>query len=240
MHYYTELHAHTAPVSHCARQTPEQVVDRYIAAGYTSVVVSNHYFSKSLEEAADDWDARLDYYFSDYYKMKAYAADRLNVILGMELRFDQNFNDYLIFGMDEDFIRKHPDVCHMDLRTFSKLARENGLLIIQAHPFRNGITVVNPDLVDGYEIFNGHAGHDSRNGIALDWCRRYQKIPTSGTDLHYNDSEIDGGIITNEPITSMQQLTDVLRSGCYTLHCGEPVASRDGLRDMTPDEILNQ
>lgn len=245
MPYFTELHAHTAPVSPCARQTAEEVVDRYLAAGYTSVVVSNHYSSIALEPVAADWDARLDYYLDDYYKMKAYAADRLHVILCIELRFDQNSNDYLIFGIDEPFLRKHPDICKMDLRSFSKLAHENGLLIVQAHPFRNGITVVNPDLVDGYEVFNGHGGHDSRNAVALDWCKRYGKIPTSGTDLHYaqsvvNGGTINGGIMTDAPITSMQELTEILRSGCYTLLCGEPVASRDGMRNVTPAEILSK
>lgn len=232
MPYLTELHAHTSEVSPCSHQTAEQVADRYIAEGYTTVVVANHYCDYTMDPAGETWEERLSHYLTGYQRMKAHAQGRLIVILGMELRFVESSNDYLVFGMDEEFLRTHPDLHRMNLKSFSALARENGLITVQAHPFRNGMKVMNPDYLDGYEVFNGHFGHDSRNRIALEWCRKFGKIPTSGSDFHDATSLVGGGIITNEPVTSMKQLTEILQSGDYILHCSSATAEREQMRDV--------
>ena len=98
-----------------------------------------------------------------------------------------------------------------------QLARENGILTIQAHPFRMGMVTTHPNEVDGIEVFNGHPGHNSNNDIAEAWAKKYGKIMTSGTDHHNPDHMPDGGILTDEPITSEKQLIEVLRSGNYDL-----------------------
>ena len=237
MAFLTELHAHTSEVSPCSHQTAAQVADRYLAEGYRTVVVTNHYCGYVMDNAGDTWEERFNHYVSGYHAMKEYAKGRLNVILGMELRFRDNINDYLIFGFDEDFLRDHPDLHQMTLKTFRPIADEHGILVIQAHPFRNGMTVSPPKLVDGYEVFNGHAGHDSRNGIARAFCRRFGKLPTSGSDFHDAVSYVAGGIITEEEITSMEQLTEILRSGNYTLRCSGPAAEDDALTDFRPSEL---
>ena len=97
------------------------------------------------------------------------------------------------------------------------MAREDGLLTIQAHPFRNGMTVTDPRRVDGIEVFNGHPGHNSRNDVAELWAKQAGVIMTSGTDHHNPDHLPDGGIITDAPVTSVTQLIDLLKSGEYTL-----------------------
>lgn len=238
MHCYTELHAHTSEVSPCSHQTAEQVADRYISEGYSTLVVANHYCDYVMEQAGANWDDRFAHYVSAYHKMKSYAGDRLTVLLGMELRFVENMNDYLIFGADEEFIYSHPNLHQMNLKTFRPLADEHGLLIVQAHPFRNGMKIMPPDLIHGVEVFNGHAGHDSRNKLALEWCLRYGKLPTSGSDFHDAKSYVAGGIITDEKITSMEQLTALLRlQKGYTLRCSGPAAELDGMQNMNADEI---
>ena len=238
MPFYTELHAHTSEVSSCAHQTAVQVADRYIAEGYSTVVVTNHYTKSTLERAGDNWDSRFEYYLSGYRKMRDYADGKLTVLLGMELRFTENLNDYLIFGADEEFIYSHPNLHEMTLKTFRPLADKEGLLIVQAHPFRNKMTVMNPDLIHGVEVFNAHAGHDSRNDLALAWCRRYGKIPTSGSDFHDADFYVKGGIKTDEKITSMNRLTELLRAKQgYTLLCGGPATVRDGMIDLRPESL---
>ncbi len=229
--FKTELHAHTSPVSPCAELSPEEVAERYIAYGYTSLVVSNHYCDYVIDNAGSTWEERINYYLSDYRKMKAYAGDRLHVILGCELRFEGSANDYLIFGLTEELLIAHPELHRMNLKSFSAFAHENGLLIVQAHPFRNGMKVMPPDYLDGVETFNGHVGHDSRNPIADAWAKRYGLLRTSGTDFHHPHQFGTGGILTETPITSGDQLLSVLKSGDYLLHCSGPVAEREGMAD---------
>ena len=230
--YKTELHAHCSEVSPCADMSAVQVADRYIAAGYTTLVLTNHYCDYVIDKAGERWEEKITHYLSGYRIMKEYAGERLNVLLGCELRFTENFNDYLIFGLTEEFLIEHPDLHKMTLKTFSAFAQEHGLLIIQAHPFRNKMTVMDPKLLDGVEAFNGHPGHDSRNAIADAWARRYGLRRTSGSDFHHPTSVEAGGILTDVPVTSMEQLTEILRTGNCTLRCSGPAAALDGMTDM--------
>lgn len=237
--FLTELHAHTSEVSPCSHQTAEQVADRYLEAGYSTVVVTNHLFEKTwAKQPPMTWDEKVDFYLSGYKKMKDYAGDRMNILLGCELRFTEAINDYLIVGITEEFLRSHPFLFRVTLKEFAPYAREAGFLIVQAHPFRNGITIKDPNDLDGIEIFNGHRKQESRNDIALAWCRRFGKIPTSGSDFHDEDHETAGGILTNDPITSNEELLAVLKSGNYTLRCSGTAAARDGLCDMSAAEAV--
>ena len=231
MQYKTELHAHTKEVSPCGQLSSQEVVDRYLADGYTTLVVTNHYCDYVIDNAGETWEERCKYYLAPYYLMKEYAADRMNIILGCELRFKGSANDYLIFGLTEQFLQEHPNLHEMNIRSFSELAHENGLLIVQAHPFRNGMTVVNPAYLDGIEIFNGHRGHDSRNPIAEAWANKFDLIPTSGTDFHHPDQYGCAGIISDTSITTGEELKELLKSRNYTLHCAGPRAEVEGMSD---------
>ena len=236
MQYKTELHAHTMLVSPCADTPIEEVVRRYAAAGYTTVVVTDHYCDYVIDNAGEDWTQKVEHYLSGYRAMKEAAQGKFNVILGCELRFLENSNDYLVFGMDEEFLHAHPELHKMSLKAFSAFAKEHGLLLVQAHPFRNGMTMVNPRLLDGVEAFNGHYSHESKNYLANELANRYGLIKTSGTDFHHPVQQPSGGIVTNEPITSVTQLIEILKSGNYTLICQGPAAERDGMTDMPAKE----
>lgn len=232
MPYYTELHAHTKEVSPCAELSAQDVAERYIADGYTTVSVSNHYCDYVIDNAGSTWEEKIEHYLSGYRLMREYAKGRLNVLLGCELRFAGSWNDYLIFGLSEEFLISHPDLHKMNLPSFSELAHENGLLIVQAHPFRNGMTVVDPKYLDGVEVFNGHIGHDSRNRIADAWAKKYGLLRTSGTDFHHPHQRGIAGIMTDAPVVCEQQLRDIIKTGSCTLHCAGPVAEREQLSDM--------
>ena len=232
MQYLTELHCHTHEVSPCANNPTENTAERFIAAGYSTLVVTDHYCDYVIDNAGDTWEEKIAHYLSGYRKMKEYAKGRLHVLLGCELRFLENFNDYLVYGMDEEFLLAHPNLHHMTLKSFSAFAKEHGLLLIQAHPFRKRMTVIDPLLLDGIEVFNGHKGHDSRNQLADMYARRYGLLRSSGSDFHHPDSVTAGGIITDKPLTSVAQIIDTLRRGDCTLRCSGPAAELDGMKDM--------
>lgn len=233
--YKTELHAHTLEASACADFSAEAVADKYIAAGYTTLVLTNHYsqtkLKKELEACGINW---AEHFIGAYQKMRNYAKGRLNVLLGCEIRFPENDNDYLVFGLTEEFLRKYPDMHLMSHQTFSTFARENGLLFIQAHPFRDKMVMIKPKYLDGIEVFNAHHGQDSRNHLSLLYASRNEHwIKTSGGDFHHpNHNPGDGGIMTDFPITTMDELVETLKSGNYTLMCRGKAAERDRMSDM--------
>ena len=217
--FKTELHCHSKSISECAKVSNEQIINKFTEAGYNTLVLANH-FNKGTQRyhgCEDDYQAFVTKYIKGYEELKSDAAGKLNVLLAMELRFNENSNDYLVFGIDEKFLRENEGIFDLNPDSFSKIARENGLLFIQAHPFRNSMKVIRPDLLDGVEVFNGHKGHDSRNEIANMWAEKYNLIKTSGTDFHYDHAPANAGILTEYEIKDMKTLLSTLREGTYQL-----------------------
>lgn len=215
MKYKTELHCHSKDASGCAHETAEGIAEKYYAAGYTTIFLTNHFIPHA--DDSENWEAKIEKRYHALQLLENASAGRMNILMGLEFRFVQNINDYLVYGFDKEFLLSHPDMLLGGIKNFTQLARENGIITIQAHPFRFGITNTNPDYVDGIEVYNGHPGHNSNNDIAEAWATKYGKIKTSGTDHHNPDHLPRGGILTDFPITSEKQLVEVLKSGNYEL-----------------------
>lgn len=219
--YLTELHAHTAETSRCAQAHAETLVALYKAAGYSTVVITDH-LSPSTYEAYEgknlSWDEKVDIFLAGYRAAVRAAGDDLTVLLGMELRFARkgDNNDYLVYGVTEPFLRKNPTLLNMHLSSFSDLAHRNGLLVFQAHPFRNGMHIVNPAHLDGIEIYNACVRHNSRNTIAEKWAQLYSLRGTSGSDFHRDEDAARGGIVTESKIQTNTDLLNTLQSGNFT------------------------
>ena len=214
-----ELHLHTKESSKCGKVSAEDALTEYHRRGYEAVVITDHY-SRS---AANNWEytnhrEMVDAFLKGYRTAKR-VGEKLGilVLLGAELRFDQsNANDYLVYGLDEDFFYDHPELTELRLSEFLKILPETALLY-QAHPFRNGITVTDPKRLFGIEVFNGHSGHDSRNAIALAWARLHHLHAISGSDAHHPHTLCSGGIIADRRVESSQDLVEVLREDAYCL-----------------------
>ncbi len=220
--YKTELHCHSKDASGCSHESVEGICEKYLRYGYATVCLTNHFAPTGDYLDPAEWEAKIDRKLAACEKLKACAGDRLNILFGLEFRFAQNSNDYLVFGADRDWLVSHTGTLLKNgIREFTKLAREDGIFTIHAHPFRFGMVTTNPDHVDAVEIYNGHPGHNSNNDIAEAWAKKYGKIMTSGTDHHDPHHMPDGGIRTDFPITSESQLIETLKSGNYTLIRGE-------------------
>ena len=220
--FKTELHAHSSSVSDCASVHESVVAERYIEAGYTTLVLTNHlshftYKNKRFDHSAHSWEEKIDYYMNGYNIMKEAAGDRLNVLLGVELRRNADDNDYLLYGIDENFLRSYPTIMDDTLQNVVNAVHEAGGLLFQAHPFRNHMKVVKPIFLDGIEVYNGHIGQESRNDIANMWADKYGLRKISGTDYHHDHHVIGAGIETDVAITSEAQLVEILKNGNYSL-----------------------
>ena len=214
--YKTEMHCHTAECSKCSSITSEEMINKYIVAGYSSIVITNHYGEKHFGKHGDVDEA--EYFFAGYKKAKALANGRIDVLCGMKICFSCHpQNDYLVYGDVEAAFLKNPEVYKLELPDFCDWAHENNLLVYQAHPFRNGITIVNPSPLDGIEVFNGLPRFDSRNIIADAWAEYFEKKKLSGSDAHRNEDIARGGIITETRITNVDELISILKNEEYTL-----------------------
>ena len=77
----------------------------------------------------------------------------------------------------------------------------NEVLIIHAHPYRDGNSVVFEDSVHGSEIINGNPRHENGNEKALELCRRHSNFyRLAGSDTHQDGDEARAGVILQERV----------------------------------------
>lgn len=218
--FQTELHAHSSPASPCGDFPPEEVVRRYAALGYDSLVLCNH-FHCGLPDHADE-QAFLSRHYDDYERaVKAAEGTGLTVIYGCEIRFArENNNDYLLFGIDPSYAEEAYDYLEGGIADFSKAFRRKDRLLIQAHPFRKGMEPVDPALLDGIESFNLHPGHNSAVGIAARYAAEKDFTVTCGTDFHHDGHEGVCGVLSKTKMNDSHDLQALLRSRDYLFRIG--------------------
>ncbi|MBQ3086111.1 MAG: PHP domain-containing protein [Clostridia bacterium] len=218
MSYLYEMHFHTSQVSGCGRVKAEDGVELLKNEGYSGVVVTDHLVPTGFSnQPITNWKEYVDRYLEGYKCAKTLESESFHVLLGAEICFPENENDYLLFGITEDFLYTHPYINRLTLSEFSAIAKRNGVLIVQAHPMRNDMTIMNPNYLDGYEVYNGNKRHNSRNNLADQMAEMNGKIKTSGSDFHQLEDLARGGIYFNTQITSEQQLVLALQEQAYTL-----------------------
>jgi hypothetical protein len=197
-------------------------VRQYIELGYNGLILTDHINHSTFRKAPKaSWDEKMTYYLTSYQIACETAASvdpDFKVLLGAELRLDGLDNDYLLFGVDEAFLRAHPDLMKMDFAQMADCVHEAGLVLVHAHPFREDMTIVDWTKLDGVEVFNGNPGHESNNPIAEAWAERHGLLKTSGNDYHGSFGEKLGGIRTAEPIRDNAHLVELLKSGAYELN----------------------
>lgn len=217
--FLLETHVHTAPVSPCARMSAAQTVQTYQRRGYQGMVVTDHMHPGTFRRMPDaSWEEKASYFLSGYREAKTAAENSFRVFLGMEIRFLENDNDYLLFGVDEAFVCNTLRLDRFStLRDFRPVADRNGLLLFQAHPFRHEMQVTDYHLLDGIEVYNGNSSHNSSNDIAAHWAEKYNLRPLSGSDFHGEQCVPPGGIYMHHPIRDNRELTAALRAQQYTL-----------------------
>ncbi len=218
-----ETHLHTAECDKCVSICAKDIVSLYKEAGYDGIVITDHYFALSaewfgIEQTEKNHKAFIDRWLEGYRNAKE-AADELGmtVLLGAEVRFDgKNINDYLIYGLTEEFFYNAPYLNKLDgLPELLKYLPE-GAVAVQAHPFRDAMTVADPSQLFGIEVHNG--GTDKkRNALAEQFAELYGKRKLSGSDFHARAHLARGGIEAELPINNSEDFIRTLREGKYTL-----------------------
>lgn len=215
MKYMYETHFHTSDVSTCANISAEEAVQLYKNAGYSGVVVTDHFSLECFEKkyTGETWAEKIDYFLRGYRSAQKHATDTFSVMLGIELRFPENDNDYLVYGVDEKFLYEHEEIISMTAKQFKKVAEKNQLTFIQAHPFRIDSNITNPRYIDGIEIYNGNKRHDSSNNMAKMWAKKHGFITTSGSDFHEYEDLARGGVSLDRFVQDVKEFRAELLSG---------------------------
>ena len=216
-----ELHAHTNPVSGCSEILPEEMAKIYNQKGYDGIVITNHLFPWD----AKDKESYITRHLSGYEETKKAAeGTNLKVYLGAEVRFEENSNDYLIYGVDREILESFFDYYKKGIKAFRTEVKLPNSVFVQAHPFRNGMVRAESQYLDGIETLNLHPNHNSAVAVATRYAKEQGfKIKTIGSDFHHKNVGHEGvsALRTRFLPKDSFEIAEILKSGDYIFEIGE-------------------
>ena len=218
MTYRYETHLHTSPVSACARSTPEEAVRYYHGIGYAGIFITNHFLDGNIAFEVRDlpFEERIDFYYRAYTQAKRVGDEiGIDVFFGVELSYAGT--DFLVYGLDIDWYRSHPEILEMKKSDELRLMRDEGAFIVQAHPFREAKYIDHirlfPRSVEGIEAVNA-SRTPFENRLAGIYCEEYGLIPFAGSDNHNVEKQrYLAGMESKRRVESVGDFIDMVRSG---------------------------
>jgi len=215
--YKFDPHTHTSESSHCGLLTAAELVEAYHAHGYAGIAITDHvceYYCSGFDNWADAVHNRLI-----GYKAAKKRGDELglDVILGIELRFNINWSDYLIYGIDENFLLANPHPYKLTPKDFYK-RHGSDVLIIQAHPYRDITQPPFTESIHGIEVYNGNPRHNNNDKKVHALCKKFPSYYLiNGSDAHEPQDVGGEWININRRVTDSFQLRDAIIKRQYTL-----------------------
>lgn len=209
--YKVETHAHTSEVSPCGRLGARDLARAYHQAGYQCLIITDHYRSDIYHNGGRTIPERLARFWRGY-ELASQEGRKLGltVLPGMEIGFDGSWSDHLLYGITPEFLLEQPEIFALGIQAFYPLAREHGITVIQAHPFRQGVTLSPADCLDGMETWNANMSA-TENRLARDFAARHGLLMTAGSDCHADSHVAKSGLVLPRPVHCFKDLTDQLR-----------------------------
>lgn len=213
--YKIETHLHTAESSPCSKLSAAEMIELYHKAGYRTVIVTDHFIQKYLDGYDSEcWQKAVDRFFLGYRNAKI-AGDKLgvNVIIGAEIHLQNVPGDYLLYGITPEILYKYPDICKMTHREFYRAMHSEKVLVVQAHPRRDGGTYSDFSCVDGLEVHNSNPRHEDYNEEIMAQAQEHNLYRTAGSDAHRLDDYGLSGMLSETEIKTMDEFIELVRSG---------------------------
>ena len=216
--YKYQIHTHTSPTSKCAAMTPCELIKALYDGGYAGCVITNHFYHGNTGVSRElDWEDFVRAYEADYIECKREAEKYgLDVIFGVEEGIGGPC-EILCYGITPEMLYDHPQLIEYSAQRWYNTLHSCGVLIIQAHPYRNGGVPLPLELIDGIEVYN-HSHDPSLNDSAEAFAAEHPElITTSGGDTHHAEAIAFAGIETDERIKNGEDLVRILKEGKYRL-----------------------
>ena len=218
--YKFDPHTHTEESSLCAIAPARKLVNAYHKAGFGGIAITDHLAEYVIQRRGLGWDDFVTSVLAGYKAAKRHGDNiGLDVIHGVEMSFINDPSDYLIYGIDEEFLRENPFVHKLGLKKFYQRFGDR-FLIIQAHPFRNGNKASTTGCIHGIEVFNGNPWGDNNNDKARAFHdRRPNLLPFSSSDAHSADPKgVGRGWLELEyPVKTANEFKDLVLRRDYEI-----------------------
>lgn len=215
--FFYETHLHTAEGSACGKVPGAEMVRLYKEAGYTGLVVTDHFvYGNTAIDRSLPWDTWVEQFCRGYENAKA-EGDKLGlqVFFGWESGYQGT--EFLIYGLDKQWLLDHPEIRDATVEEQYALVHAGGGIVIHAHPYLEEPYIPHvrlfPDYVDAVEAVNAH--HSSPKSKTHNnpqwnvWAQAYAEehgLPvTAGSDQH-SPVLIGGGMVFSRRIEDIHDL----------------------------------
>jgi hypothetical protein len=203
-----ETHCHTKEVSPCSRIGGAELIRLYHQYGYYAVIITDHFKDEVFDHPrmrGKSWEEKVELYLSGYRNAKA-QGDKLGikVFLGLEATPPNSPYDFLIYGVDEDFLKEQGPFYQLEMPEIYQLMHDHGKIVFHAHPYRYSLEPENPEYYDGIEIFNAHPRVQNRNQMALQFAQEHTLWTISGSDAHDTGDVGRSGVMMPESVDCME------------------------------------
>lgn len=213
--YKTEPHLHVAEVSPCSRLSARDAVRLYAEAGYHTVFISDHLKKTTYESYGDlSWEKKSARFLVGYENAREAGQEYgVNVLLSAELQLSESGNHYLLYGFDKEFLDKRQDFFDMSIAEFYAYAKENGVTVIQAHPYRDGAASPAYPHIDAIEAYNSNPRHQNHSERAFLLARENGIPVTAGSDTHRTEDVAFSGVGSSYEIRTAEDYVRLVMSG---------------------------
>ncbi len=201
-----DMHAHTSGISKCCRYLASEVLKSAHEVGIDGIVLTNHYQKNYIvENNVTDF---VDKYIDEFYNTKKLGEELgIKVFFGIEVAMELHPNVHmLIYGADMNFLKKHPLVFDYTQEELYAAVKESNGALIQAHPFRNGTTVLNTDFLDGIEINCHPLYKNSYSCEIIKIATDNSLVVTCGGDFHADTYRPTCGMYLPEDISNSEEV----------------------------------
>lgn len=211
--YAYETHMHTLQGSKCGRNTGEEMTMAYHDAGYTGIIITDHFFyGNTAPDRKLPWTDWVTEFCKGYEDAKE-CGDKIGIDVFFGWESGYRGTEFLIYGLDKEWLLSHPEIKDATIPEQFKLVHDEGGMIIHAHPFREESYIPEvrlfPEYVDGVEQINMAHFHRREvtsgymfNEKAAKYAKEHDFPTTCGSDMHTTDLWF-GGMAFKEKLGSI-------------------------------------
>ncbi len=216
MNYKYEIHCHCREISPCGHLSAHELAKLYEVAGYAGIVLTDHFRNDILEQLPGNrWEDKVKALWTPYLELKKeYEKTDFFIGRGMEIRFNTNGNDILLYGFSEElFLKEGENWLDMGLPDFWEKYHDK-MLIIQAHPNRRDTTFPESlTYLHGIEVKNTSPRNENHNELSEQTVKENPwLIAIGGSDCHRVEDVAGSGICSGKRIRTEQDLITILEN----------------------------
>lgn len=228
--YRYDIHVHCSENSSCAPTPGAEMARAYANAGYTGIVMTNHFLHGHQTDTSNmDWERECENFMRGYLNAKEEGEK-----CGLDVFFGWEFNymgaDLLTYGLGLDWLKSHPDMCSWSAKQYFDEVHKSGGYVIHAHPFR--VTSYFEELhlfplwEDAVEVYNGshcfpmYDYVPAFNDRAEWYAKQYNKIMTAGSDTHgveYGVPQRGGSMLFNKKLENISEMIFYIRNNRFKI-----------------------